>query len=511
MKEQIEKEELTSLSHYKVENRSSKVDIIQSSLLKVFSKSQYWVITISITFNVLFLYYFILIQNTTWDAFWQSNATWYAWSQVISSIVNALLIGVAISFLFYVIEERRQGPRASFSHTLGSIFFSAATTGCSVCSSALLPTLGIAATLTAFPFGGLEIKVLSILILLYAINQYSKNIMGLCEIPREKIASFDNKILTLNINKKTLPQLRPLLLLIVFIFAVYAIPRLPIKYRAKTQKNTVVVASSNISKSQASSSDVFAQINPASGYEINAKYGDLGPKMIEMGVIDLEKFRQVYQQSGQPLTSEQEEILTRGSNKKIKIDQSNSYFLLNFFWAFGLANQSKILTEGQMVKYGQGQVGQFASTGGWTLAKSDAMNYYSKRVIAPLTPEQENLVNKVASNIYRPCCGNSTAFPDCNHGMALLGILELMASNGATENEMYDAAKYINAFWFPGNYYDIALYFKNKEGKDYKDADARQILGKDISSAFGAQTVKKWLVDNGLAQQPPRQGGGCGV
>lgn len=61
--------------------------------------------------------------------------------------------------------------------------------------------------------------------------------------------------------------------------------------------------------------------------------------------------------------------------------------------------------------------------------------------------------------------------------------------------------------WFPSNYYDIALYFKNKEGKDYKDVDAKQILGKDISSVFGAQEVKKWLTSNGVFDQPPQQGG----
>lgn len=484
---------------------------MKEAFLKVFTKSHYWVVTVAVALNVLFLYYLILMQRTTWDAFWQSNTTWYTWSQVVLSIINATLLGVAISFLFYAIEERRQGSKSTFLHTLGSLFFSAAVTGCSVCSAFLLPTLGIAASLAAFPFGGLEIKLLSALILLHAIWQYSKSILGLCEIPKEKIIYFHHHHLALNIDRKTLPQLKSLLLLLLFIFTVYAIPRLPVRFRVKIQKDPVVAASSNASKTQTNSADVFAQINPAQGYEINATYGDIGPKMLEMGVIDLEKFKQVYQQSGQLLTPEQEDILTHGSDKKIKINQDNSYFLLNFFWAFGLGNKTKILTEGEMVKYGQGQVGNFASTGGWTLAKGDAIDYYSKRALVPLTSKQEDLVNRVASNIYRPCCGNSTAFPDCNHGMALLGVLELMAANRATEDEMYDAAKYINAFWFPGNYYDIALYFKNKEGEDYKDVDARLVLAKDISSAFGVQTVKRWLTDNGIVEPPPRQGGGCGV
>ncbi|MBI1863926.1 hypothetical protein HYS03_01820 [Candidatus Woesebacteria bacterium] len=261
-----------------------------------------------------------------------------------------------------------------------------------------------------------------------------------------------------------------------------------------------------------SKDNLFDETNPVEGFEINAKYGDLGPKMTALGVIDSIKFKEVFEKSNQPLTPDEENILTKGSDQKIKITRDNSYFLLNFFWAVGLTNKSKILDEGDMVKYGGAKAaGNFASTGGWTLAKTDAMNYYSKSPIVKLTQDQEDLVNKVASNIYRPCCNNSTAFPDCNHGMALLGVLEVMAANGETEDQMYEAAKYFNAFWFPGNYYDLAEYFKAKEGKSFKDINARTLLGKDYSSSTGYQTIKQWLTTNNIGDVPPKQGGGCGV
>ncbi|MEK7495332.1 MAG: hypothetical protein AAB788_02885 [Patescibacteria group bacterium] len=257
--------------------------------------------------------------------------------------------------------------------------------------------------------------------------------------------------------------------------------------------------------------NLFDEINPTKGFEINARYSDLGPRMIESGVIDLEKFKQTYEKSAQPLTKEQLEILTKGSNKKIKIDRDNSYFLLNFFWAAGLANKSKALTEGDIVKYGEGQVGNFASTGGWSLSKTQPMDYYAKSDLIPMTESQESLVEKVASNIYRPCCNNSTAFPDCNHGMALLSVLQLLASNGATENQMFEAAKYYNAFWFPSNYYDLALYFKNKDGKKFSQVPAKIVLGKEFSSSSGWQAAKQWLINKGIVEQPPKTGGGCGV
>lgn len=279
-----------------------------------------------------------------------------------------------------------------------------------------------------------------------------------------------------------------------------------IKFRSAKSSAAAVTATA------AEKDNLFDEINPTAGYEIDVKYGDLGPRMVSAGIIDPKKFTEIYEKSNQPLTPEQKEILLSGSDQKIKITRDNAYFLLNFFWAAGLANKSKILDEGEMTKYGGKQgVGNFASTGGWILAKGKTLDYYSKSPLIPLTNDQALLVESVASNIFRPCCNNSTAFPDCNHGMALLGVLQIMAGSGATEAQMYQAGKYFNAFWFPGNYYDLALYFKNKEGKSFWEVDPKTILAKDYSSASGWQAAKQWLADKGLIQPPPKQGGSCGV
>ena len=488
--------------------------ILKAGLKKTFSKPYYWALTIIAAVNILFIYYFLLTQKTTWDAFWQSNTAFYSWSQVILSIINALFIGVSLSMFFHVIEERKKTSKTSFAQSFASLLFSAAATGCSVCSAFLLPTLGIAASLTALPFGGLEVKLLSAFLLIYSMYEYAKIISGLCAIPKEKIVSSEKGQLEFNLTKKTLPQLKPLIVLLFFIVIVYSLPRLPKTWRLQTQRQVNPQNQQKANTSENQSAGLFAQINPPEGFQINATYEDIGPKMLEMGVIDFDKFKETYDKSGQPLTQEQLDILTKGSDLEIKITPENSYFLLNFFWAFGLANKSKILEEGEMVKYdGLSGAGGFASTCGWSslTTSGDAMQYYSKRAIVPLTAEQETLVNEVASNVYRPCCGNSTAFPDCNHGMALLGIFELMAAQGANEQEMYQAAKYINSYWFPSNAFDAALYFKNKEGKEFKDIDAKTFLSKDIFSAFGAQNVKKYLVEKGIQEKPPAQGGGCGV
>lgn len=483
------------------------------SLKRVYSSPVSIALSLSVSINVLFVYYLALLQTTTWTIFWESNIAFYNWFQILLSILLAVLFGIAVSFLFYSIGERVRLSKVNSITTLIPMLFSVAATGCIVCGAVLLPALGVAASLAALPFGGLEIKFLSILFLLYSIYETSKYISGKCRLPKKKFIEVEDEIIRINLDWKSSYIYIPILLTLIFVLAVYALPKLPNSWRIDFRKSVLAVGvSPNNVTNDSSSSDLFQQVNPPEGYEINAKYSDLGPKMLEAGVIDLEKFKQVYENGGQPLTEEQLEILTKGSEENIKISPENSYFHLNFFWALGLGNKNSILTDGDMTKHGDGEVGNFASTGGWSLGEEkDSSSYYAAFPLIQLNASQQELVEEVSSNVYRPCCNNPTSFPDCNHGMALLGILELMASNGATENELYDASKYISAYWFPNQFFDIATYFENTENKNFGEIDSKLAVSKEYASASGWQNTKKWLQNNGLVEEAPKSGGGCGV
>ncbi|MFN4212733.1 MAG: hypothetical protein ACK4FL_02085 [Microgenomates group bacterium] len=465
---------------------------------KIYRRFSFIVLTFSLFLIFSLLDYFLLTRTTSWERFLTDNNRLFVFLTINLGVLNNILIATALTFLVYIIEER-QRLLTTTTNTVIGVFLSLISVGCAVCGGFLLPVLGIAASLTAFPFQGLEIKVLSIGLLLFSLREMSFKIAGVFSGVTSLTRSSKNAILGYS-----------WVLGLVALILVYMIPRLPWQFKQNIF-GSLVTPKKTANNTSGVSDNLFDQINPEAGYEINVSYGDLGPKMVSLGVIDLEKFKGVYQQAGQPLDEEKLTILTKGSNKKVRIDRQNSYFLLNFFWAAGLANKSKILTEGEITQYGKDQIGNFASIGGWTLAKGKPMNFYAKENLIPLTEDQEKLVEKVALKIYRPCCNNSTAFPDCNHGMALLAVLQLMAGNGANEKQMFEAAKYFNAYWFPGNYYDLALYFKNKEGKDFSQVPGEVILGKDYSSASGWQGIKKWLADKGLIKQPPKQGGGCGV
>lgn len=254
---------------------------------------------------------------------------------------------------------------------------------------------------------------------------------------------------------------------------------------------------------------LVAQINPSNGYQLPATFGMIGPELIVAGVIDYDAIVSLYEQNGQPLSDEQRAILTEGSDQPVVINRQNAYFLLNLFWAFGLANTNPILTEGPITQYGQGDVTRFASTGGWGLGTKPVNELFASTAIVTLTADQQALVEKVAAMIYRPCCNNPTLFPDCNHGMAMLGMLELMAAQGASEKEMLEAAKYINAFWFPQQTLETALYLKSTQDTDFSEVDARLVVGKQLFSGSGFAQVHQWVQDSGLLGQAPGGASGC--
>jgi hypothetical protein len=254
---------------------------------------------------------------------------------------------------------------------------------------------------------------------------------------------------------------------------------------------------------------LYEQVNPKDGYPLPISYGDLGPRLLEGGVISYDAFAAIYENSGNPLSAEQTEILKNGSDEEIVITAQNAHFLLNFFWAVGLANKNSILTDGPMVQNSGGQIERFASTGGWTLATKPVTELYASMDLIPLTAEQQKLVEEVAAAIYRPCCNNHTLFPDCNHGMAMLGVLELMASQGASADDMFETAKYINAYWFPQQTLETAIYLQLNEKIDFASADARLVVGNKLSSASGAGMVHEDLQARGLLKQAPGQGGSC--
>jgi hypothetical protein len=267
----------------------------------------------------------------------------------------------------------------------------------------------------------------------------------------------------------------------------------------------VLTRGSTAEDSGALVTNLTAEILPAGGYPTSLTWGDLGKKLVEAGAINKDRFTENHRSP--TAGSEDLDILEGGSDKPLEINENNSGLVLNLLWAFGLTQKSKVLDEGPMKSGSDYSFMDFASTAGWTLSTKKVEEIYSSTELVELNDFQQDLVKKIAESVYRPCCDNPTSFPDCNHGMAALGLIELEVAAGIPEEQIYRDVLGFNSFWFPQTYLEAAVYF-SQQGEKWGELDPKTLLGPEYSSASGSAVISEKVKDvPGLDSG----GGSCGV
>lgn len=309
-----------------------------------------------------------------------------------------------------------------------------------------------------------------------------------------------NKIKLKNFFKKTVP----LWLVVIILMNASLITGIGEYYLLKKQFNQSVLALKKTTQTSDELIQILKQeVIPQKGYSTSLKWKSLGKQLVEAGAIDEVRYREIF--SNESNGGKEMMYLNGNWDHNIHINEQNSRFLVNTFWALGLVNKSKVMDE--MRSENGAETTNFASTGGWTLGSKDPMTLYSSSELIKLTPEQQDLVKRIAGNIYRPCCGNSTAFPDCNHGMAALGYIQLAVKEGLNEKQIYKDLLAFNSFWFGQNYLEMAAYF-NKQNIKWDKVDAKLALSNDYSSGQGSQRIKQSIQEIDGFQI---KGGGCGA
>lgn len=305
--------------------------------------------------------------------------------------------------------------------------------------------------------------------------------------------------------KKFLKKAVPLWMVLVIAIDITALTNLAQYYFLKKEFNNNLAQLAKTTQNSEELVQILTQeVLPQGGYKTSLKWKDLGKQLVEAGAIDKQKYQEIF--ISEANGKEEMKYLEGSWEEPMMINEKNSRFMVNTLWALGLTNKSKVLDEGAMRQKPE-DTEKFASTGGWTLSSKPVMEVYSSREIIPLTSKQQELVKAIAENVFRPCCNNSTAFPDCNHGMAALGYIEWAVYNGLSEKQIYKDLLVFNSFWFPQTYVEMAVYFE-KQGVKWKDVDAKVALSFDYSSASGAQKIKRAIQDVPGIQS---QGGGCGA
>lgn len=244
-------------------------------------------------------------------------------------------------------------------------------------------------------------------------------------------------------------------------------------------------------------------------FDLGIHYGDVIVKLVKYGVIDKGKFIKLYEKRD-PLTQDQLKLLDEPSHTSIVVTKENAEVVLNLLWPLGIANKTSVLSNGPMGKEYKKDAGNFASTGGWTLGKQEGGQLFNQFSILPLTPNQEAKITEIAKNIYRPCCDNSTYFPDCNHGAAMLGFIQLAVTQGMPKDEIYRKALVLNSYWFSQTYIELAMYFAKVKNVPWSEVDPKLILGNNYSSGKGYKKVSNELSNKKLVPKTPG-GDSCGV
>lgn len=152
-------------------------------------------------------------------------------------------------------------------------------------------------------------------------------------------------------------------------------------------------------------------ITPSAGVDLPVVWGNLGQMLVKMGVIDRTRFLALYNQRN-GLDEYEKQLLDGTDNKTIRMTPQNAGFVLNLLWAFGLSNKNAVLDNGPMVDTGHDGAKNFASTGGWSLARGQGMDHYSKYEFIKLNADQHAWSNadprQILSKEYSSASGYGT-------------------------------------------------------------------------------------------------------
>jgi hypothetical protein len=312
-------------------------------LQRLWAEPPYAILIVMSFLSIVLLYLVLFLQSSTFEVFFLSSTTTYITASIMLTLLIALLGGTGVAQVAYILSNRLAVRRGQgVARGIAGTGFGALAAGCPSCASLLLPLLGIAGSLAAFPLGGLELRLFALIVLADAIWENSRVMSGVCPTFHSALARMEDDVLILNFTD-VFRRLKPALLIVFFLLLVYLLPLVPAEYRVNFATQNARAASVNVVNGGSGSTDVdavLAQINPAEGYALPYTYGDIGPQLIEAGAIDEAAFIDLYTNAGNPLTEQQAALRTAGSDEPIVITRQNAHGLLYLFWRWGVPTRS---------------------------------------------------------------------------------------------------------------------------------------------------------------------------
>lgn len=212
-------------------------------------------------------------------------------------------------------------------------------------------------------------------------------------------------------------------------------------------------------------------------------------------------FVQVYARAGQPLSEEQRTILQSGSDALITMDHSNSYFLLNFFWALGLVNSNPLLVSRTLVANGGSRSMAMPLPVAGNLQSNQSTNYFR----APVWSRWMRFSKHAWKRQSRGSIARVATTPQVFRLQPWHGHARSTGSDGHARfdvDEMLHAARMVNTYWFPSQSQELMLYYQGKHNIEFDDIPPREAVGNERFSSRGFVQVHEWLVSNGKLNVP---------
>lgn len=250
---------------------------------------------------------------------------------------------------------------------------------------------------------------------------------------------------------------------------------------------------------------------PREGRSTGIVFDTAVSRLIEGGAIAPDKIRALYQARNTDIPAWVGELLDgEPGSSEIVFTSDTVPHLLTLLWPMGLATRAAFNDSSPIAG---AHVNEFASTGGWPLGQEDTGGVYFNSVdTVALDGMANDLVLGLAERIHRPCCDNSTFFQDCNHGSALLGLLELGAAQGLDEKRLANAALAASAFWFPDQMTEVALHREIIEESSFAGTPALDLIGPERFSMSGwLHNIHRPLAQSGMLPSTGSGQAGCGA
>lgn len=170
-------------------------------------------------------YYFAITSVVSLEYFLKNNPAWIIALQILLIFINSFLTALSFVMFLKIFKNKKAENKSSIIGTIVALFFSVFSTGCYVCGTVLFPAIGLGSSFASLPLGGIEVKIVTAIMLLYSVNLLSNNVLGICKVFSNK--NFVFKISGLNlfsISPKFIYQAKHFGIILLFILSIFLLP-----------------------------------------------------------------------------------------------------------------------------------------------------------------------------------------------------------------------------------------------------------------------------------------------